>query len=239
MSETNNDTRPATDAELAEIRERWAKATPGPWERDYGGTMGHIKSTTKAGTVATPTVCRYDIWHPFGIEDHDGLYPITQQEADGDAIANAPTDIAKLLARVDAAEAKVADQRREIAQLRSGKGHAEQELNVMRAREMNLDDIADYVDELADLRQRLAAYEQPDDDEPVTEEWLLEIGFDDDPAEDGDLLIKLPGVTVRWVKFDDAEPEMWVGAAIDGGPLNKPNRRQVRRLIAALNGELK
>ena len=40
------------------------KFTPAPWKKDYGGTVGHIKSIgikQGGGYKQTPTVCRYDV----------------------------------------------------------------------------------------------------------------------------------------------------------------------------------
>lgn len=34
--------------------------TPGPWEVDFGGSIGHIKSVAKNDRGTTPTVCKYD-----------------------------------------------------------------------------------------------------------------------------------------------------------------------------------
>ena len=34
--------------------------TPGPWIKDYGNTIGHIKSTAPHDKRYTPTVCKYD-----------------------------------------------------------------------------------------------------------------------------------------------------------------------------------
>lgn len=34
------------------------KHTPGPWEVDYGGTKGHIKSVSPELDI-TPTICKY------------------------------------------------------------------------------------------------------------------------------------------------------------------------------------
>lgn len=40
------------------------KHTPGPWEADYGGTIGHIKSVAEYDDGRTPTVARYDVNTP-------------------------------------------------------------------------------------------------------------------------------------------------------------------------------
>ena len=34
--------------------------TPGPWEVNYGNTIGHIKSVAEHPKGMTPTVCRFD-----------------------------------------------------------------------------------------------------------------------------------------------------------------------------------
>lgn len=36
------------------------KHTPGPWEVDFGGSIGHIKSVGQNDYDTTPTVCKYD-----------------------------------------------------------------------------------------------------------------------------------------------------------------------------------
>jgi hypothetical protein len=51
------------------------KGTPGPWEADYGGTLGHIKSIGPHPRGFTPTVARYDVDTP--------------SVTDGEKIANA------------------------------------------------------------------------------------------------------------------------------------------------------
>lgn len=43
--------------------------TAGPWVKDYGGTLGHIKSVTEREDGATPTVARYDLAAPSIGED--------------------------------------------------------------------------------------------------------------------------------------------------------------------------
>lgn len=45
------------------------KHTATPWEKDYGGTIGHIKSMANINDPngkypSTPTVCRYDVMTP-------------------------------------------------------------------------------------------------------------------------------------------------------------------------------
>lgn len=44
------------------------KWTAEPWEKDYGGTIGHIKSVV-GYPESTPTVCRYDVMTPSLSED--------------------------------------------------------------------------------------------------------------------------------------------------------------------------
>jgi hypothetical protein len=43
------------------------KHTGEPWEKDYGGTIGHIKSTAPNGRNNTPTVCKY-IYNPHQLD---------------------------------------------------------------------------------------------------------------------------------------------------------------------------
>jgi len=83
---------------LDEIRERWAKGTPGPW-------------------VICPTIYRKGEWRfEPGVERNGEFVPLVEKEgceyirdlglieANADKIANAPTDIAFLLAEVERLE---------------------------------------------------------------------------------------------------------------------------------------
>lgn len=47
--------------DLEAIEAALEKMTPGPWEKDYGGTLGHIKSVAQRDDAQTPTVLRYDV----------------------------------------------------------------------------------------------------------------------------------------------------------------------------------
>lgn len=59
MSETQPET--ISDTRIAELLAMEAKATPGPWRKDFGSTYGHIKSTADDDECRTPTVLRYDL----------------------------------------------------------------------------------------------------------------------------------------------------------------------------------
>ena len=72
-----------TDARLAEIRERWAKATPGPWAHDR--PPGEVYALSDGSEI---------------IADVYGG-PDGRLEPNSAAIAAAPTDIADLLAEVE------------------------------------------------------------------------------------------------------------------------------------------
>lgn len=56
--------------------------TPGPWVKDYGGTLGHIKSVAERDDGATPTVARYDLAALFISEE--------EREANARLIAASP-----------------------------------------------------------------------------------------------------------------------------------------------------
>ena len=68
--------------------------TPGPWVKDYGATLGHIKTTSPTVADGTPTVARYDIGRQF--PDVTFAISIEEQEANGHLIAAAPDLLAAL-----------------------------------------------------------------------------------------------------------------------------------------------
>jgi hypothetical protein len=57
--------------------------TPGPWEVDYGGSVGHVKSLANRESGKTPTVARYDIFPA-------GSALALRQKANANLIAAAP-----------------------------------------------------------------------------------------------------------------------------------------------------
>lgn len=66
--------------------------TPGPWVRDYGMTMGHIKSTGNEDHY-TPTVCHYDGLHELrhkSPEMCEKILPMSEVDANAHLIAAAP-----------------------------------------------------------------------------------------------------------------------------------------------------
>lgn len=74
------------------------KHTPGPWEKDYGATLHHIKATNdKRGT---PTVCKYNDSFKSGgpLIVADSLID-EEREANGLIIAAAP-EMLEMLIRV-------------------------------------------------------------------------------------------------------------------------------------------
>lgn len=96
---------PATDEQIAEITERLANATPGPWEHVLRRCSNDVEAPN-AGHVCTP-------------ETHD----------DAVFIAAAPSDIASLLARIAAQDAaRVADGVR-IAELEAEVARLTRDLN--------------------------------------------------------------------------------------------------------------
>lgn len=85
-----------TEKRLSEIRERVEKATPGPW--------GHRVHPNGVQSFVQAPRLKPD--HPYDIEilgedRNEELYPPAQALADGDLIANAPTDLTDLLAYVE------------------------------------------------------------------------------------------------------------------------------------------
>lgn len=97
---------------LDEIRERWEKATPGPWSWRPGFAPGHTESDLVH--IVDPRI------HPHNVLKTTEDWPPTPDDAE--AIASAPTDMAWLLAEVkeardDAAhfEAEYGDAVAEIA----------------------------------------------------------------------------------------------------------------------------
>lgn len=61
-----------------------SKCTPGPWEADYGGTVGHIKSVAPRDNGMTPTVARYNTGYCAS------SIPPDEQKANSRLIALAP-----------------------------------------------------------------------------------------------------------------------------------------------------
>lgn len=112
--------------------------------------------------------------------------------------------------------------------------------------------------ELADLRSRLAKYEREDDWEPVTSEWLREIGGYNIPLfGDGrrGIAVKVETAFAQFIlcfyaqSIDRGEVSIWGIADLGDRIQLLPTRRcrpsadsviyrgQVRRLIATLKGE--
>ena len=96
-----------TEQQLAEIEQRWAKATPGPWKHedrpgaeqaivaltmDDENQRNHVEFTYKKGTRETILITP---WVQFAYEEYTERMKNTC-----DAVANAPTDVQALLAEV-------------------------------------------------------------------------------------------------------------------------------------------
>jgi hypothetical protein len=82
---------------LDEIKARWAKATPGPW--------GWAPNPHGGARVQKPNAGIADVLWRAGVE-----HPVQQScEANADAIAHAPDDVAYLLRELDARTAALAD----------------------------------------------------------------------------------------------------------------------------------
>ena len=95
----SNEDKPMTDEELAAIQGRLTKATPGPWVHSQHGCyviLGYKPEKKRIdGYGADDHVCVLDdgYHHQYRSED--------EQLANAALIANAPTDIARLLAEVE------------------------------------------------------------------------------------------------------------------------------------------
>lgn len=84
-----------TPSELQAIKGRWAKATPGPWFVENGEIVKPINDGERLFLVVGNEV------------DEDGFVgEFVMSSADAQAIANAPTDIADLLAEVERLQAE-------------------------------------------------------------------------------------------------------------------------------------
>lgn len=76
--------------------ERKLKHTQGPWIKDYGKTVGHIKSVISEANEYTPTICRYknnndrDIVVAYSLSDEE-------VEANGLLISAAPEMLEALI----------------------------------------------------------------------------------------------------------------------------------------------
>ena len=92
---TAGTSNPMTDERLAEIRERLAATTPGPWHtHDYGSPADEEPTARVVHTG------NFD-WDAI---TYDGDYVVmldSESRDDADFIAHAPTDIAALLAEVN------------------------------------------------------------------------------------------------------------------------------------------
>lgn len=93
-----------------------------------------------------------------------------------------------------------------------------------------------------ELEARLAKYEQPDDNEPVTGGWLRSIGFRRNgilPHGHTFVVDQLGGDAWVSVTIETGASSLDIGSVYGGLTFVRPNptRGQVRRLIAALKGE--
>ena len=66
------------------------KHTPGPWVKDHGGTLGHIKSIAPHEKGWTPTVARYDCGVVMGKKYEYVIQDEEEREANGYMLAAAP-----------------------------------------------------------------------------------------------------------------------------------------------------
>ena len=72
--------------------------TPGPWEKDYGNTVGHIKSIAPHEKGYTPTVCKYNEFTQL-----PRSLSVDEIEANGNLIAVAPEMFLWIIGMVKAA----------------------------------------------------------------------------------------------------------------------------------------
>jgi len=72
------------------------EATPGPWVKDYGLTIGHIKAIINDGQRITPTVARYDVSSCDSEEQQANARFIASIHAIDDALIAAEARAAKL-----------------------------------------------------------------------------------------------------------------------------------------------
>lgn len=118
-----------TPEQLKQIRERADKATPGPWKSIR---PGH-RQATKYRSVQI---------------GRDAAYTTLEMEpSDAKFISESRQDVPDLLDEVERLKEEV----KELSRLRAANGHLEQELQVLRSREMCADDIADYAEDRAKL----------------------------------------------------------------------------------------
>lgn len=91
--------KPMTDDELAEIKGRLTMATPGPWAHGQNGgyvILGYKPEMKRIdGYGADDHICILDDGDQYRYRSED------EQLANAKFIANAPTDIARLLAEVE------------------------------------------------------------------------------------------------------------------------------------------
>lgn len=99
------------DTRLAEIRERLAKATPGPWERDDPNT-NLIAGRCKAGHYDyVCTVWRDDVDHAICPHGRLEAEAEANQEANANLIANAPSDLDYTLSLIEGRDTELATMR--------------------------------------------------------------------------------------------------------------------------------
>lgn len=94
----SDERKPMTDDELAEIKGRLTMATPGPWAHGQNGgyvILGYKPEMKRIdGYGADDHICILDDGDQYRYRSED------EQLANAKFIANAPTDIARLLAEV-------------------------------------------------------------------------------------------------------------------------------------------
>ena len=80
--------------------------TPGPWVKDYGGTIGAVKAAINDGNRITPTVCTYK---RYPHESHAPSISLEEAEANAHLIAASP-DLLRMLGHlVSLAEHEIED----------------------------------------------------------------------------------------------------------------------------------
>jgi hypothetical protein len=88
-----------TESRLREIEDRLAKITPKPWAHEWSGNEGDVESGHGVVSMAHGEICRLR-----------GHLPVAEQAANGVFIAEAPNDVAELLAEVRRLRARLGEE---------------------------------------------------------------------------------------------------------------------------------
>lgn len=135
-----------TPERLGEIERRANAATAGPWFNDVltDHVLGTQAPNGESHIVLSGTVDEDDI-RDWG---EDGKYCTFDTPATKEFVSHARTDVPDLVAEVR----RLHSENSELRRLRAAVGHMQQEINTLRSREMDVDDIADYSEDRAKLK---------------------------------------------------------------------------------------